>query len=168
MAALIISVQPSVSRCQAKLGCKVILRRLLSRRQKLLINYMPRSEIIVLGVLQSLYMLLIKLLTSSSVKSPVTGIRCHILVRQSIIIRIYSYTLPQRWHTGSVVIQSIEISVYRRVGNFSSFRKPGRAEQGVLMQKYRVQSLTKVAVNQEIPSHQYIWFKRSRVLTQLG
>ena len=112
-AALIISVQPSVSRYQAKLSRKVILRRLLSRCQKSLINYIPRSEIIVLSVPQSLYILLIKLLTSSSIKSPITKTRYYILVRRSIIIRIYLYTLPQRQYTGSVIIQLIEISVYR-------------------------------------------------------
>ena len=38
--ALIILVQLSISRCQAKLSYRVILRRLLSRCQKSLINYM--------------------------------------------------------------------------------------------------------------------------------
>ena len=131
-AALTILVWPSVSRCQAELGYKVVLRRSLSRYQKSLTNCIPRLEIIVLGALQSLYILLTKLLTSSSVKSPVTRTRCHILVRQSIIIRICLYALPWRWHTGSVVIQSIEISVYRRAGSSSGFRKPGGAEQGSL------------------------------------
>ena len=132
-AVLIILVQPSVSRYQAKLSLKVILRRLLSRRQKLLINYMPRLEIIVLSTPQSLYTLLTKPLTSSSIKSPVTRIRCYILVRRSIIIRIYLYTLPQHQYTSSVIIQSIKISVYRRVGSSSSFRKLGRVERGVLV-----------------------------------
>ena len=167
-AALIILVQLSVSGCQAKLGYKVVLRRLLSCRQKSLINCVPRLEIIVLGILQSLYILLIKLLTGSYVKSPVTGTRCCILVRRSIIIRIYLYALPWRQHTSSVVIQLIKILVYRRAGSSSGFRKPGGVEQGVLVRKYRAQFLTKVVVNQEIPSHQYIWFKRLRVLTQLG
>jgi len=49
-------------------------------------------------------MLLIKPLTSSFVKSPVTGIRYCILVRRSIITRICLYALPWRWHTSSVVI----------------------------------------------------------------
>ena len=133
MAALIILVQPSVSRYQAKLSRKVVLRRLLSRRQKSLINYMPRSEIIVFSIPQSLYILLIKPLTSSSIKSPITRIRYYILVRRSIIIRIYSYTLPQRQYTGSVIIQSIKISVYGRVGSSSSFRKLGGVERGVLV-----------------------------------
>ena len=166
--ALIILVWPSVSRCQAKLSLRVVLRRLLSRRQKSLINCVPRLEIIVLSALQSLYMLLTKPLTSSSIKSPVTRIRCYILVRRSIIIRIYSYTLLQYWHAGSVIIQLIEILVYRRVGSSSSFRKPGGVEQGVLVRKHRAQSLIKVAVNQEIPGYQYIWFKRLRVLIRLG
>ena len=168
IAMLTISVQLSISRYQAEFSYKVILRHLLSCYQKSLINYMPRSEIIVLGAPQSLYILLIKLLTSSSIKSPVTRTRYYILVRRSIIIRIYSYTLPQRQYTGSVIIQLIEILVYRRVGSSSSFRKPGGVEQGVLVRKYRVQSLIKVAVNQEIPSYQYIRFKRLRVLTRLG
>ena len=168
MAVLIILVQPSVSRCQAELGCKVVLRRLLSCCQKLLTNYIPRSEIIVLGALCSLYILLTKLLTSSSIKSPVTRMRCCILVRRSIITRICLYALPWRWHTGSVVIQLIEISVYGQAGNSSSFRKPGGAEWGVLVRKHRVQFLTKVAVNWEIPGYQYVRFKRLRVLTWLG
>ena len=133
MAALIISVQPSISRCQAKLSYKVILRRLLSCRQKSLINYIPRLEIIVLSALQSLYTLLTKLLTSSFVKSPVTRIRYYILVRRSIITRIYLYALLQRQHTSSIIIQLIKISVYRRVGSSSSFRKLGRIKQGVLI-----------------------------------
>ena len=167
-AALIILVQPSIFRCQAELSLKVVLRRLLSRRQKLLINYMPQLEIIILGALQSLYTLLIKPLTSSSIKSPITRIRYRILVRRSIIIRICLYALPWRWYTSSVVIQSIEISVYRRAGSSSSFRKPSGVEQGVLVRKHRVQFLTKVAVNQEIPGYQYIRFKRLRVLIQPG
>ena len=168
MAALIISVQPSVFRYQAKLSYKVILRRSLSCYQKLLINYMPRLEIIVSGTLQSLYILLTKLLTSSSIKSSITRIRYRYLVIRSIIIRICLYILPQYQYTGSVVIQLIKILIYGRVGSFNSFRKPGGAEQGVLVRKYRVQSLTKVAINLEISSHQYIWFKRLRVLTWLG
>ena len=133
MVALIILVQPSVSRCQAKLSYKVVLRRLLSYRQKSLINYIPRLEIIVLSAPWSLYILLIKLLTSSFIKSPITRIRYYILVRRSIIIRIYLYALPWRQYTSSVIIQLIEISVYRRAGNSSSFRKLGRVEQGVLV-----------------------------------
>ena len=132
-ATLIILVQSSISRYQAKLSYKVILRRLLSRRQKSLINYIPRLEIIMLSILQSLYTLLIKPLTSSSIKSPVTRIRCYILVRRSIITRIYLYTLPWRQYTSSVIIQLIKISVYRRAGNSSSFRKLGGVEQGVLV-----------------------------------
>ena len=131
--ALTILVQLSISRYQAKLSYKVVLRRSLSYRQKSLINYMPRLEIIVLGIPWSLYILLTKLLTSSSIKSPITKIRYYILVRRSIIIRIYLYTLPQRQYTGSVIIQSIEILVYRRAGSSSSFRKLGGAEQGVLV-----------------------------------
>ena len=131
--ALTISVWLSIFRCQAELSYKVILRHLLSCRQKSLINYMPRLEIIILSALQSLYILLIKLLTSSSIKSPVTKIRYYILVRRSTIIKIYQYALPQRWYTGSVIIQLIEISIYRRVGSFSSFKKPGGAKQGVLV-----------------------------------
>ena len=168
MAALTILVWPSVSGCQAKLSYKVILRRLLSCRQKLLINYMPRLDIIIPSALQSLYTLLIKLLTSSSVKSSITRTRYRILVRRSIITRIYSYALLQRQYTSSVIIQLIKILVYRRVGSSSGFRKPGRAEQEVFIQKYRAQSLTKVAVNQEIPSHQCVQFRRLRVLTQPG
>ena len=53
------------------------------------------------------------------------------------------------------------------MGSFNNFKKPGGAKQGVLVQKYRAQFLTKVAVNWEIPSHQYIQFKKLRVLTQL-
>ena len=168
MAALIILVQLSVSRCQAKLSYKVVLRRLLSHCQKSLINYVPQLEIIMLSAPWSLYTLLTKPLTSSFIKSPVTRTRYYILVRRSTITRICLYTLPWRQHTSSVIIQLIKISVYRRVGSFSGFRKPGRVEQGVLVQKHRVQSLTKVAINQEIPSHQYIQFRRLRVLTQLG
>ena len=113
IAALIISVWPSISRYQAKLSHKVVLRRLLSCRQKLLTNCVPRLEIIVLGALQSLYILLIKLLTSSSVKSPVTKTRYYILVRRSTITRICLYTLLQYQHTSSVIIQLIKISIYR-------------------------------------------------------
>jgi len=58
----------------------------------------------MLGILWSLYILLTKLLTSSSIKSPVTRIRCYILVRRSIIIRICLYALPWRWYTSSIVI----------------------------------------------------------------
>ena len=164
---LIILIQPSVFGYQAELSYKIILRCLLSRRQKLLINCMLRLEIIVFGVPQSLYILLIKPLTSSFIKSPITKIRCCILVRRSIIIRICLYALLWRQHTSSVVIQLIKISVYGQAGSFSGFKKLGRAERGVLVQKYRVQSLTKVAVNQEIPGYQYIQFKRLKVLTQL-
>ena len=98
-AVLTILVQPSVSGYQAKLSYKVILRRSLSCCQKSLINYMPQLEIIVLSILWSLYILLIKPLTSSSVKSPITRIKCRILVRRSIIIRICLYTLPWRQYT---------------------------------------------------------------------
>ena len=116
-AALTILVQPSVSRYQAKLSRKVILRRLLNRYQKSLINYMPRSEIIVFGALWSLYILLIKLLTSSSIKSPITKTRYRILVRQFTIIRIYIYALLQYQYTNSIVIQLIKILVYGRAGS---------------------------------------------------
>jgi len=58
------------------------------------------------------------------------------------------------------------MSVHRQAGSSSGFRKPGRAEQRVLVQKHRAQSLTKVAINWEIPGHQYVQFKKSRVLTQ--
>ena len=54
--------------------------------------------------------------------------------------------------------------VHGQVGGFSGFKKPGGAEQGVLVQKHRAQSLTKVTVNLEIPGHQYVWFKKSKVL----
>ena len=168
MAALTILVQLSIFRYQAELGYKVVLRRLLSRCQKSLTNCVPQLEIIMLSALQSLYTLLTKPLTSSSVKSPVTKIRCYILIRRSTITRICSYALPWRQHTGSVVIQLIKISVHGRVGSSSSFRKPGGAKQRVLVQKYKVQSLTKVAVNQEIPGYQYVQFRRLRVLTQSG
>ena len=133
MAALIILVQLSVFRYQAKLSYKVVLRRLLSRCQKLLINYIPHLEIIMLSALQSLYTLLTKLLTSSSIKSPTTKTRYYILVRRSIIIRIYLYTLLQHWYTSSVIIQLIKILVYRQVGSFSSFKKLGGVKQGVLV-----------------------------------
>ena len=133
MAALTISVQLFIFRCQAKLSYKVVLRCLLSHRQKLLTNYMPQLEIIVLGALQSLYILLTKPLTSSSIISPITKIRHYILVRRSIITRIYLYTLPWHQHTSSIVIQLIKILVYRRVGSSSSFKKLGRAEQRVLV-----------------------------------
>ena len=132
-AVLMILVQLFVFKYQAKFSCKIILKCLFSYYQKSLINYIPRLKIIILSTLQSLYILLIKLLTNSSIKSPVTRIRCCILVRRSIIIKIYLYTLPQCWHTSSVIIQLIEILVYRRAGSFSGFKKLGGVKQGVLV-----------------------------------
>ena len=122
--ALIILVWPSVSRCQAKLSLKVVLRRLLSRRQKLLINYIPRSEIIVLGTPQSLYILLTKPLTSSSIKSPITRTRYYILVRRSIIIRIYSYTLPQHQYTSSYKSSSLQLPLLKTIPYTFILRPP--------------------------------------------
>jgi hypothetical protein len=48
----------------------------------------------------------------------------------------------------------IEISVHRRTGSFSSFRKPGGTKRGVFIQKQKAQSFIKVAMNCEIPNHQ--------------
>jgi len=47
----------------------------------------------------------------------------------------------------------IEISVYRRTGSSSGFRKLGGVKYKVFIQKQRAQSFTKVAINCEIPSH---------------
>ena len=48
----------------------------------------------------------------------------------------------------------IEILVYRQIGSFSSFRKLGGTKYGVFMQKQKVQSFIKAAVNCEMPGHQ--------------
>ena len=104
IAALTISVQPSIFRYQAEFSYKVVLKYLLSCCQKSLTNYMPQLEIIMLSILQSLYILLTKPSTSSSINSPVTKIKYYILVRQSIITKIYLYVLLQHWHTNSIVI----------------------------------------------------------------
>jgi len=47
----------------------------------------------------------------------------------------------------------IEISVYRRTGSSSGFRKPGGTKYRVFMRKQRAQSFIKVAVNYKIPSY---------------
>jgi len=47
----------------------------------------------------------------------------------------------------------MEISVYRRTGSSSGFRKLGGAKHRVFIRKQRAQSFIKVAVNYKIPSH---------------
>ena len=68
-------------------------------------------------------------------------------------MKIYLYVLPLRRHLGRLIMQLIEILVYRRTSSSSSFRKPGGAKYRVFIQKQRAQSFIKVAVNYEIPSH---------------
>jgi hypothetical protein len=64
------------------------------------------------------------------------------------------YILLLQRHLSRLIMWLIEISVHRRTGSFSSFRKPGGTKRGVFIQKQKAQSFIKVAMNCEIPNHQ--------------
>jgi len=83
----------------------------------------------------------------------VTGIKYLIFIRRLITTKICLYILPLRRHLGRLTTWLMEISVYRRTGSSSGFRKPGGAKYGVFMRKQRAQSFIKVAINCEIPGH---------------
>jgi len=65
----------------------------------------------------------------------ITEIKCLIFIRRSTTTKIYLYVLPLQRHLGRLTTWLIEISVYRRTGSSSSFRKPGGAKRGVFMRK---------------------------------
>jgi len=83
----------------------------------------------------------------------VIEIKCLIFIRRLITIKIYLYILPLQRHLGRLMMWLIEISVYRRTGSSSGFRKPGGAKYRVFIRKQKAQSFIKVAINYEMPSH---------------